>query len=165
MCIWKYVTYFLHDGWITFSMHEIYINLFSMRKTTLFHVSKFLKKKLTNVSPWTKYNKGRRCLESFYHTKYVGVIYNICWILGKLWQGTKVKCNLLICYANEIISSHVCLQYTMWMIFKPIVKLSSLEYRLRTSMCNMRGAGVAAVERQVEFPMLEWLCTTGAQIL
>ena len=34
-----------YDGWITFSMHEIYINLFSMRKTTLFHVSNFFEEK------------------------------------------------------------------------------------------------------------------------
>ncbi|CAK0902456.1 unnamed protein product, partial [Prorocentrum cordatum] len=42
-------------------------------------------------------------------------------------------------------------------VFKPIVKLSSPDCRLWTAMSNMRGAGVAAAERQAEFPMLEWL--------
>eukprot|EP00959_Pyramimonas_sp_CCMP1952_P121582 2542295-Pyramimonas_sp.AAC.1 len=43
------------------------------------------------------------------------------------------------------------------MIFKPIVKLSSPECRLWPATCNVRGAGVTAVERQEEVPMLEWL--------
>eukprot|EP00959_Pyramimonas_sp_CCMP1952_P386447 8099052-Pyramimonas_sp.AAC.1 len=46
------------------------------------------------------------------------------------------------------------------MIFKPIVKPSSHECRAWTAMCNMRGAGGAAAERQGEFPRIEWLFTT-----
>ena len=88
-----------YDGWTTFSMHEIYINLFLLRKTTLFHVLSFWRKtyKWYQGPNTTKEEDVLKVL----HIKYVGVIYNICWIPGKLWQGTKVDCNLLLCYAND----------------------------------------------------------------
>ena len=86
---------------------------FRWEKVLCFTSITFLKQKLINVSPWTKYNKGRRCLETFYHIKYVGVIYNICWILGKLWQGTKDKCNMLRCYANDNKQSRMSAVYNV----------------------------------------------------
>ncbi|CAK0855905.1 unnamed protein product [Prorocentrum cordatum] len=42
-------------------------------------------------------------------------------------------------------------------VFKPIVKLSAPDCRMWTAMSNKRGAGVAAAERQAEFPKLERL--------
>ena len=73
---------------------------FSSEKNYFVSRLKFLKKKLINDTK-DQIQQRKKMSWKFYHIKYVGVIYNICWIPGKLWQGTKVDCNLLLCYAND----------------------------------------------------------------